>query len=307
MDALISELRGRDIFLGTSSWKYEGWKGSVYRRPYRTSKQFNEACLSEFAEQYSAVGVDHTYYDWPKTTMFEKYFAQTPDDFRFGLKVTEKVTVFQYPKLKRYGKEAGLKNETFLNAPVFIEKFLVPLLPHRKRLGPIMFEFSQFYPGMVGSGSEFTGLLDRFFSELKEFSDLYFAVELRNANWLKPPYFQMLEKHGVSHVYNSWTRMPTIQEQLQLTEANRFRCLPARLLLRPGVKYETAVEAYSPYDRIQDEQPESRQAAADLVRRAIQMGIPAFVFVNNRFEGSAPLTIQGILEILNSRKITAGD
>jgi len=302
MDSRIEKWQRQGVFFGTSSWKYEGWKGSIYRRTYRSDKQFTSECLNEYAEHYPAVGVDHTYYAWPSPTGFEKYLEQTPDAFRFGLKVTERLTVWQYPKLPRYGKDAGKLNEFFLNPSLFRENFLDVLRPFQSRIGPLMLEFSQFYPGTISSGSEFTERLDCFFSSLSDEKGFQFGVEIRNANWLKPAYFEMLVRHGVAHVYNSWTRMPDLGEQLEATKNFQFSCYVARLLLRPGRKYEQAVEAFSPYDRIQDEQPELRAQTAELVTRARRFGRPAYVFVNNRCEGSAPLTINGILDELEKLK-----
>lgn len=293
----IEELAQHQIRLGTSSWKYGGWQGLVYKNDYPSEKKFNEHCLEEYSRIFPTVGIDHTYYAWPTPTTFDKYFDQTPESFRFGLKVTERTTVYQYPKLKRYGKEAGTKNSHFLDVREFQENFLAPLEPFRGRLGPLMFEFSQFYPGMLASGSEFIERLDQFFSALP-CKDYDFAIEMRNRNWLKAPYFELLNKHGVSHVFNSWTRMPSIGEQLDAADQFRPRNFIARLLLEPGTKYEEAVEAFSPYDRIQRELPAIRQDAARLIRRAIDLGVPAYVFVNNRCEGCAPKTIEGILALL---------
>jgi uncharacterized protein YecE (DUF72 family) len=298
MDPRIEKLQEKNIYIGTSSWKYEGWKNLVYRREYPSTKKFNETCLNEYAHFYSCVGVDHTYYAWPTPNTFQTYCDQTPDTFRFGLKVTERITVWQYPKLKRYGKEAGSKNASFLNVPEFVENFLGPLRPFQDRIGPIMFEFSQFYPGSISSGSEFTERLDQFFSQLSGEPGFHWAVEIRNSAWLKRPYFEMLLKHRVSHVFNSWTRMPPLSEQLDLTEPFAFPNYVSRLLLRPGVQYEQAVEAYSPYDKVCDEQPELRTHAAGIIQRARGLGVPAYTFVNNRCEGSAPHTIMGILERL---------
>jgi uncharacterized protein YecE (DUF72 family) len=299
MDPRIAKLRDNNVYIGTSSWKYEGWKNLVYRKSYRTTKQFNDECLQEYADNYSAVGVDHTYYTWPSAAGFSKYAQQTPDTFRFGLKVTEKTTVWQYPKLKRYGKDAGLKNDGFLDADLFRAMFLDPLRPVKERLGPLMLEFSQFYPGSISSGSEFTERLGNFFEALSVEEGFQWAVEIRNSAWLKKPYFDMLARYRVAHVYNSWTRMPPLSEQLALTEDYAAPAYVARLLLRPGVQYETAVEAYSPYDKVCDEQPELRRDAARLIQRAVRFGKPAYVFVNNRCEGSAPATIQGILDSLD--------
>lgn len=298
MDERIARLRRRNVYLGTSSWKYAGWKGLVYRKPYRTEKEFNDTCLAEYAEHFTTVGVDHTYYAWPTEPAFSKYVDQTPDGFRFGLKATEKVTVFHYPKLKRYGKEAGKRNESFLDASLFQEKFLLPLEPFKQRLGPIMLEFSQFYPGTIASGSEFVERLDVFFNAVKG-SGFQFSIEIRNANWLKAPYFECLTRHGVAHVFNSWTRMPTILEQLEQSRDAELPMLVSRVLLQPGTKYEEAVEAFSPYDRLQETHPALRQGGAALIRRALDAGVPAYVFVNNRAEGCAPLTIAGILDILD--------
>lgn len=300
MQKKIEELLARGIRFGTSSWKYPGWKGLVYDDAYTSEKDFKERCLEEYARHYPCVGVDHTYYAWPMPAMFSKYAHQTPESFRFGLKVTEKVTVLGYPNHKRYGKDAGKANESFLDPKVFVDNFLTPLADVKDRLGPVMLEFSHFYPGTIGSGREFTQKLDAFFGALGTGKDFQYAVEIRNAAWLKPPYFEMLAKHGVAHVFNSWTKMPSLPEQLALTADFPQPFYPARLLLQPGTKYEEAVEAFSPYDRLQEEHPPLREGAALLVQRALKAGVPAFVFVNNRAEGCAPKTIDAILQLVSS-------
>lgn len=298
MSESIASLAEKRIFLGTSSWKYEGWKGLVFKKSYPSEKSFTDSCLEEYGAFYPTVGVDHTYYAWPLPKTFQTYVAQTPENFRFGLKATERVTVFQYPKLKRYGKEAGQRNEHFLDAGLFRAKFLDVLEPFKSRLGPIMLEFSQFYPGMLESGGEFIERLDTFFEALGTGDGFQFGIEMRNQNWLKPPYFDLLKRRGVAHVFNSWTRMPPIGEQLDAAADYVPPCYVARLLLEPGTKYEEAVEAFSPYDRIQKEQPKIRQDTVRLIRRAIELGVPAYVFVNNRCEGCAPITIEAITKML---------
>lgn len=300
MDPKIAALTQRKIFVGTSSWKYTGWKGLIYRKEYSSEKAFNHSCLEEYAEHYSTVGIDHTFYHWPTRSTFDTYLQQTPEGFLFGLKATERITIFQYPKLRRYGKHAGMANEDFLNSSLFLEEFLPPLENFRTRLGAILFEFSHFYPGTIVNGQEFVDRLDRFFSDLRKAQpSIPLGVEIRNGNWLQGPYFKMLTKHRVSHVFNSWTKMPSIGEQLEAAASFRPESFLSRVLLQPGTKYETAVEAFSPYDKVVSESPSVRREVALLIERALELGVPAFVFVNNRCEGSAPFTIQGILENLS--------
>ena len=52
----------------------------------------------------------------------------------------------------------------------------------------------------------------------------------------------------------------------------------------------------SPYDRIQDPNPAARDALRVLINRSLRLGQPARSFVNNRFEGNAPATIESIVE-----------
>lgn len=300
MTEALRKLMERGVYLGTSSWKYEGWQNWLYTKKYKTKKNFNEDCLAEYAEHFPAVGVDHTYYTWPNSTQFEKYKTQTPNHFKFCLKATETISVLKYPKFPRYGKLAGLPNPHFLDAALFKERFLRPLDSVSEKLGPILIEFSQFYPGSFSTGREFMERLDQFLKQLESETSFQFAVEIRNQAWLTPEYLKMLASHSVTHVHNSWTRMPPLEEQLRRTQDIPFPALVSRVLLQPGTEYDEAVEAFAPYREIQSPQPALRASAAGLICRALRLQIPAYVFVNNRAEGCAPKTIEAIISIVES-------
>jgi len=301
MNSKIAKLLKNQWYFGTSSWKYPGWQGLIYHHPYSSDKNFQESCLKEYSNYYSCVGVDHTYYSWPTSKGFSKYFEQTTDSFQFVLKATEKVTVFKYPKLPRYGKEAGKLNDSFLEPNIFQEKFLAPLENYKSRIGPIMFEFSQFQPGTFQRGSEFVERLDHFLEKVSSNRDFKFAVEIRNANWLHPSYFECLVRHGVGHVFNSWSRMPLIREQFEKALPFKLPFYVARLLLNPGTQYQQAVEAFSPYDELHQELTEVRLSVVDLLKESLVRNIRAYILVNNRFEGCAPKTIEGIFRMLGSQ------
>jgi hypothetical protein len=72
----------------------------------------------------------------------------------------------------------------------------------------------------------------------------------------------------------------------------------ARFLLKPGRKYEEAVKAFEPYDRIKEENPEARAAGKALAAEGIVAGPKrrTFIFVNNRLEGNAISTIAAMLQ-----------
>jgi uncharacterized protein YecE (DUF72 family) len=70
--------------------------------------------------------VDAAYYTFPSRQYLEGMVNQTPDDFMFGLKVTEAVTIKKFPSLDRFGQQAGKPSENFLNADLFVKAFLKP-------------------------------------------------------------------------------------------------------------------------------------------------------------------------------------
>ncbi|NQW44312.1 MAG: DUF72 domain-containing protein [Deltaproteobacteria bacterium] len=296
MDPRLQILLKNRCYFGTSSWKYPGWKGLVYQKPYGNEKEFKDSCLKEYAEHYPCVGVDHTYYSWPTAKGFATYTEQTPEHFRFILKATEKVTIFKYPALPRYAKEAGKLNDTFLNAELFQEKFLKPLLPYQDRIGPIMFEFSQFHQGTLSRGSEFVERLNNFLKEITKNTAFKFAVEIRNSNWLQPAYFECLVNHQVGHVFNSWSRMPLLGDQFDKAKSYSLPFFIGRLLLQPGILYQEAVDSFAPYDKLHQELTPIRDSVVKLLLLAQTRNIDSYILVNNRFEGCAPKTIEGILK-----------
>ena len=130
-----------------------------------------------------------------------------------------------------------------------------------------------------------------------------YAVEVRNEEFLTPMYFAVLREHGVAHVFSSWTRMPAIGHQLDLPGSLTAPFIVARALLRPGRTYNEAVDAFSPYDRILDPSPELRADLVRLIETAVNTRIPAYLLVNNRAEGSAPLTIAELARMLPERAL----
>jgi len=145
-----AELAAKGVYVGTSSWKYEGWFGQLYtpaRYEYRgkvAKTRFERDCLSEYAEVFKTVSVDAAYYDFPRREYLQKLADAVPDDFRFGLKVTDAVTIKKFPNLPRFGVRAGKPNENFLNADLFATAFLKPCEDIRAKVGVLMFEFSRF-------------------------------------------------------------------------------------------------------------------------------------------------------------------
>jgi uncharacterized protein YecE (DUF72 family) len=296
-------LAKQGVFLGTSSWKYPGWCGMLYDRArYEWRGKFAESrfkrdCLAEYAEVFKTVCVDAAYYTFPSRQYLDGMANQVPEDFRFGFKVTDAITIKRFPNLERFGEMAGKPNENYLNADLFTKAFLAPCETIRPKVGLFIFEFSHFWPSDYQQGRDFAAHLDKFLGQLPH--DWPYAVEMRNRNWLKTEYFECLSRHQVTHVFNSWDAMPPVGEQMALpgSRTNPDR-IAARFLLKPGRKYDQAVKAFEPYDSIKEEVPEARAAGRTLIAegRATGSKRETFIYVNNRLEGNALGTIAAMLE-----------
>ena len=104
-----------------------------------------------------------------------------------------------------------------------------------------------------------------------------FRLHMLDVRWVGVLYFAVLREHGVAHVFNSWTRMPPIGDQLDLPGAVSGPFIVARALLQPGRTYDEAVDAFSPYDRIQDPSPALRGDLLRLIETAVHTRIPAYL------------------------------
>ena len=244
---------------------------------------------------FKTVCVDAIYYNFPRREYLEGLAGQVPDDFRFGFKVTDIITIKKFPKLDRFGVKAGQPNAEFLNADLFAGAFLKPCEAIRDKVGVLLFEFSRFWPTDYAHGRDFVTDLDGFLGKLP--TGWPYAVETRNAAWLRPEYFDCLARHGATHVFNSWEAMPPVREQMALPGSRTNAGLVAvRFLLKPGRKYEEAVKAFQPYAKTQEVNQEAGQAGADLIRESLgAKQRKAYIYVNNRLEGNALETVSAMI------------
>lgn len=88
----IEALKQQDIFIGTSSWRYEGWLGQIYtpERYFTRGKfskaKFHEECIQEYAELFPVVGGDFSFYGVQDARFWNNLFAKAPRDLKWNLK-----------------------------------------------------------------------------------------------------------------------------------------------------------------------------------------------------------------------------
>jgi uncharacterized protein YecE (DUF72 family) len=97
--------------------------------------------------------------------------------------------------------------------------------------------------------------------------------------------------------------MPPATAQATTFELDRPGCtwpLVARWNLHAGRGYEEARADYFPFDRLVEEDGSSRTALAGLARRCAAAGRDVFITINNKAEGSAPLSVRRLAEAIRA-------
>jgi uncharacterized protein YecE (DUF72 family) len=280
-----------NLRFGTSSWAYPGWAGIVYDTP-ATQQRIAREGLAAYAHHplLRAVGIDRSYYGPLRRDEFFAYAAQVPDDFRFLVKAHEACTIAVWPRHARYGKSRGLPNDRFLDPAYAAEVVVGPAVEGLgDKLGPLLFQFAPQDFGALGGPRWLVDRLHRFLEGLPR-GPLY-AVEVRNRDLITGAYAQALDEVGVCHCINVYPGMPPARTQWSKTRQDRAPALVCRWMLHPSMDYERAEARYEPFDALVDEDPKNRDELAAVCLQAADLGLPTYVIVNNKAEGSSPRTI----------------
>src|SRR5262245_59553076 len=73
--------------IGTSGYNYPEWRGSFYPEKFPTNRM-----LAYYAERFTTVEVNYTFYRMPTEKLLDGWAAVTPDGFTFTLKAPKRIT-----------------------------------------------------------------------------------------------------------------------------------------------------------------------------------------------------------------------
>ncbi len=293
--AKLSDQLSENLKFGTSSWTYPGWTGLVYGKRFPKTGA-STAMLAAYARcpLFRTVGVDSFYYRPPSPDLLSDYRQALPAGFPLVMKVWDRITSFglRSPRYRDANTASGgTGNPDWLNPSLFTDAVLAPAVEYLGAHASVfLFELEAIPLYAHFTADRLATRLDNFFAALPQGAARY-AVEIRSPELLEAPYFEILKKWRVAHVFNSWTRMPRISQQLQAAGGLGTDFTVARALLQPGHSYSRAVEAFGPYDQIKASWPTGRKDLLTLVNHALAHKATAYILVNNRFEGCSPLTI----------------
>lgn len=297
------------VHLGTSSWSFPGWRGLVW-----AGTPDGDFLAREGLGAYTAhpllklVGVDRSFYRPVPATDWQRYHDQARPTAAFLVKGPQSAVWARFPDHPRWGAQRGRDNPNFLDAPHILDTTLAPMCKHlpRRRLVLVLQLPPQPLDSMGGE-RRFAERVQTCMSELAEGArklqvdsdqEVILAIEPRTSGVLGPAYVRALDDSGATHCVAVHPTMPSVHAQyLAVLQHLPGRPFVARWMLGVPLPYARAKARYAPFDRIVDAHPKVRRALARRIREAVQRaGERAFVSINNKAEGCAPLTIVGLAE-----------
>ena len=285
-----------DIRFGTSSWSFPGWKGIVYSGAVSPTAIARDG-LRQYAKHplLRTVGIDRSYYAPIPIDDLRRYADQLPAGFLGCAKAPASVTSTTVGP-----PGSDTPNPDFMSVPRLIEEQLLPFsVAFSTHTGPFILEFPPFGRHSRIEPAQFLARLDQFLEKLPD--DFEYAVELRDQRLITPEYFAMLKRHGIGHTYNYWSAMPGLTAQARIVPPEDLPFAVIRLLLRPGTWYEDQRERFQPFNALVAPDEAMRQDVVDLSDRVLTSGRKLWVLVNNKAEGSSPLSIMELAKRVAER------
>jgi uncharacterized protein YecE (DUF72 family) len=294
---------GPRVHLGTSSWSFPGWRALVWADDY-DAQTLSRHGLAAYARHplLRTVSVDRSFYRPLDATAYAAMAAQVPSDFRFVVKAPATITD-AVVRAADSGR-AQQPNALFLDPARALADFVRPAVEGLAgHVGALVFQLSPLGARWLQHTAELHRRLDALFSACTPAlpTGAAMALELRDATLLTPALAALLERHGVRYCLGLHDRMPPIEDQLPMLRALWPGPLVCRWNLQRGLRYGEAKDRFAPFDRLQAPDPATREELARVIAGTVAAGYAAYATINNKAEGSAPLSVIALAKAIAAR------
>ena len=161
----------RPIHVGCSGWNYAAWRGRFYPKGLPANRW-----LEHYAQHFSTVEVNSTFYRLAKPEVAARWATQVPDGFIFSVKASRYLTHIK--RLANLGE--GVKR---------FYATIEPLIEAQK-LGPVLWQLPP----------NFKRDDERLASALGALPTGRHCFEFREPSWFVPEVYELLREHGAALV-----------------------------------------------------------------------------------------------------------
>jgi uncharacterized protein YecE (DUF72 family) len=258
------------LHLGTSAFTAAGWDGSFYPEGMKP-RDF----LTYYATKFDTVEVDSTFYRTPSASTVRGWYAKTPANFIFALKVPQEITH------EKVLQDCGAEFKEFLKAADLLQE----------KLGPILFQFGYFNKAAFPDLDAFLKRLEPSLDKLPK--DHKFAVEIRNKNWLVPKFADALRERRIALAIIDQSWMPRPAEWFARLDPITADFTYIRWLGdRKGIEEKTKT-----WDKVVVDRRRDLSEWAKLCVPIVKRGVVIFAYANNHYAGHGPATVAQFLEL----------
>jgi uncharacterized protein YecE (DUF72 family) len=256
--------QGVPLYLGTSSWSSDDWRGTLYPADAKSSEH-----LSYYAKKLSAVEIDMTFYRIPTPAMIQAWDQRTPDGFRFAAKVPQIIT----------------HEKVLHDCQHELRQFTEVMALLGDKLGPLLFQFPYFSKHHFANAQAFLDRLEPFLDQLP--GGFRFAVELRNRWWINGRFLDLLRAHGVAVALTDHPWMPPIHELMRQHDV-----VTADFAYIRWLGDRQAMEAITQrWDRLVIDRTQDTRIWVSVVRQLLARDLTVYGFYNNHYAGHSPGSI----------------
>jgi uncharacterized protein YecE (DUF72 family) len=255
------------IFVGTSGFKFDDWKGHFYPEDLK-----EKDWLNHYGTRFNCLEVNSTYYRLLHPATFFHMAKKVPDDFLFTVKAYRTLT-----------HEAGSDNKADFDA--FIDS-LQPLVEAGK-FGCVLAQFPTSFHNTPGNRQYLAELCDRF-------SERPLVVEFRNREWVKDAVFDFLREQGVGWCAVDEPQFRSLMPPIAVATSSIGY---VRFHGRNYQKWWSSTDSKQRYDYLY-----SREELMEWIPKIQRLEAETdtvYVFMNNCFEGKAAQNaaeLRGLLE-----------
>ncbi|MFW9939935.1 MAG: DUF72 domain-containing protein [Candidatus Thorarchaeota archaeon] len=239
------------IEIGTAGWDYKDWVGPFYPRQLERSQH-----LEYFAKYFDIVEINSTFYNLPSLDMVQNWKLRVPADFRFIIKVWQKIT----------------HNLEDLELDTYIIKFFSTMDYLNEKIEAFLLQFPPWFIYTEDHFMKLKSLLNELPSKYK------YIVELRDNSWFNPT---ILSKFidGRRVILGTTYKPGIIPYYLDNQKIYYIRLIGDRKL--------------TVFNQIQREQKRSLLDLNKQIEQLVRLPnvYEIFIIVNNHFAGFAPESV----------------
>lgn len=171
------------IYIGTSGWHYNHWKGTFYPAEIKDNDQF-----AFYVKTFNTVEINNSFYHLPAIRTFSNWRKAAPEDFIFSVKASRYIT-----HMKKLIPDQSSIHKFFTHAGRLEEK-----------LGPVLFQLPPHWKINVERFQSFLSILPKGYR---------YTFEFRNHTWYRDEVYELLEKYNCAFcIYELEKHLSPIRE-----------------------------------------------------------------------------------------------